>query len=141
MPSSPASDATCEAAEAGRAPSRASTSSSDSKEGSPAGGQASVPQLRLRATGPAKGAAAAFRDRRAVAAALCKARQDILLSTFVTRPAMWSPVFNFLQASTRPRPPPACPPACQLAHPLALLSWPLRGGPTQHSGLSVQALA
>jgi hypothetical protein len=34
-----------------------------------------------------------------LAAALCKARQDILLSVFVTRPAVWSPFFNLAQAS------------------------------------------
>lgn len=39
-----------------------------------------------------------LRSRGHLAAALCKARQDVLLSVFVTRPAVWSPLFNFLQA-------------------------------------------
>ena len=34
-----------------------------------------------------------------LAAALCKARQDILLSVFVTRPAVWSPLFNLIQVA------------------------------------------
>eukprot|EP00887_Chlorella_sp_A99_P006922 scaffold2.g6922.t1 len=37
------------------------------------------------------------RSRGQIAAALCKARQDVLLSVFVTRPAIWSPVFNLVQ--------------------------------------------
>lgn len=58
-------------------------------------------RLRLcTAAAGGKGPAERFRDRRALAAALCKARQDILLSAFVTRPAKWSPIFNLLQAST-----------------------------------------
>ena len=39
----------------------------------------------------------ALRSRGHLAAALCKARQDVLLSVFVTRPACWSPLFNVLQ--------------------------------------------
>ncbi|KAI7837031.1 hypothetical protein COHA_009108 [Chlorella ohadii] len=38
-----------------------------------------------------------LRSRGHLAAALCKARQDVLLSVFVTRPAVWSPLLNFVQ--------------------------------------------
>ncbi|PRW60336.1 glycerol transporter [Chlorella sorokiniana] len=38
-----------------------------------------------------------LRSRGHLAAALCKARQDVLLSVFVTRPAVWSPILNFVQ--------------------------------------------
>ncbi|KAL4429856.1 hypothetical protein ABPG77_010973 [Micractinium sp. CCAP 211/92] len=57
------------------------------------GGQAAAPTYaqRLRREGGEAG------SRGQLAATLAKARQDILLSVFVTRPAVWSPLFNFLQ--------------------------------------------
>lgn len=79
-------------AELGRLQHAAGHGSEGSEAGSGAGAAPTYAQRLAREGG-------ARLSRGNLAAALCKARQDILLSVFVTRPAIWSPLFNFLQAS------------------------------------------
>lgn len=62
-------------------------SGSDGTEGAPA---ATFAQRMAGHAGP-------LRSRGHLAAVLCKARQDVLLSVFVTRPAVWSPFINVCQ--------------------------------------------
>ena len=52
---------------------------------------------RLRAEG------GVLRSMVHMGAALCKARQDVVLSVFVTRPAIWSPFINLMQVVWRGR--------------------------------------
>ena len=71
-----------------------------------------------------RGDGGVLRSRGHLGAALCKARQDVLLSVFVTRPAIWSPAFNLLQVggltgvggwlAGMPGRPACCLPACCL---------------------------
>jgi hypothetical protein len=91
--------ATAAAAEAGRRQGGGSSTHGSGKDGASEdeAGEGAAPTYAQRLA--AAGGDDVQHARGVLAAALCKARQDILLSVFVTRPAIWSPFFNLAQAS------------------------------------------